>query len=199
MTRRLLLVAVAFAVGLTGCGRATPAPGGPTPGGPTSTGASSTPGQPTATTSAPTTWNSQPVTVTRNVAVPPVPRLTAIRSAAHSDEGYDRVVFDFVSVLPGYDIRYVDVVIADGSGLPVTVPGRSHLKITFRPAQAHDDSGGGQVERSMTLGLPMLKAYAITGDFEGVLTVVLGLDDVVGFRVTELPGTPGRIAIDVAA
>ena len=137
------------------------------------------------------------MTVDRSVAVPPVPRLTAIRSAAHSDEGYDRVVFDFVSVLPGYDIRYVDVITADGSGLPVTVPGRYHLKVTFRPAQAHDDEGG-QVERSMTLGLRMLKAYAITGDFEGVLTVVLGLDGAVGFRVIELPGTPGRIAIDVA-
>jgi hypothetical protein len=51
----------------------------------------------------------------------------------------------------------------------------------------------------MTLGLPMLKAYAITGDFEGVLTVVLGLDAVVGFRVVELPGAPGRIAVDVAS
>jgi hypothetical protein len=130
--------------------------------------------------------------------VPPVPRVTAIRSAAHSDEGYDRIVFDFVSVLPGYDIRYVDTVIADGSGLPVNVPGRRYLKVTFRPAQAHDDSGAG-VPRSMTLDLPMLKAYAITGDFEGVLTVVLGLDDQVGFRIVELPGTPGRIALDVAA
>lgn len=127
-----------------------------------------------------------------------MPRVTAIRSGAHSDEGYDRIVFDFVSVLPGYDIRYVDTVIADGSGLPVSVPGRRYLKVTFRPAQAHDDSGVG-VPRSMTLGLPMLKAYAITGDFEGVLTVVLGLDDQVGFRIVELPGIPGRIAIDVAA
>jgi hypothetical protein len=139
-----------------------------------------------------------PVTVARNVAVPPVPRMTAIRSAGHPDERYDRVVFDFVSVLPGYDIRYVDVVTADGSGLPVTVPGRYHLRLTFRPAQAHDEQGGGP-ERSMTLGLPMLKAYAITGDFEGVLTIVLGLDGAVGFRVVELPGTPGRIALDVAA
>jgi hypothetical protein len=42
----------------------------------------------------------------------------------------------------------------------------------------------------------MLKAYRIVGDFEGVVTVALGLDDVVGFRVGELPG---RLYIDVAA
>ena len=44
-----------------------------------------------------------------------------------------------------------------------------------------------------------VKAYAISGDFEGVLTVHLGLDDVVGYRVGELPGEPGRIYVDVAA
>jgi hypothetical protein len=29
--------------------------------------------------------------------------------------------------------------------------------------------------------------------------VALGLDDVVGFRVGELPGQPGRVYVDVAA
>jgi hypothetical protein len=29
--------------------------------------------------------------------------------------------------------------------------------------------------------------------------VAIGLDDVVGFRVGELPGQPGRIYLDVAA
>jgi hypothetical protein len=134
----------------------------------------------------------------RSVPVPPVPRLTAVRSAAHPDEGYDRVVFDFLTALPGYDIRYVDSVTAAGSGQPVNVAGRGYLKITFRPAQGHDDVGG-QVARYMTLGLPMLKAYAITDDVEGVLTVVLGLDHTVGFRVIELPGAPARVAVDVAA
>jgi hypothetical protein len=42
----------------------------------------------------------------------------------------------------------------------------------------------------------MIEAYAVTGDFEAVVTVVLGLDDVVAYRVGELPG---RIYVDVAA
>lgn len=172
-----------------------------------------TPSSPAATTPAPSAttvpeptggggvdWTSEPVTVTKQISVPPVPRLIGIRSAPHSDEGYDRITFDFESTLPGYEVRYVDEVIADGSGLPVDVPGRRFLQIVFRPAQAHSDDGSQSVTpRSMTLGYPMMEAYAITGDFEAVLTVVLGLDDVVGYRIGELPGTPGRIYVDVAA
>jgi len=142
-------------------------------------------------------WGTGPVTVTRNVPVPPVPVLTGIRSAAHSSEGYDRIVIDFQGTLPGYEIRYVDEVRGDPSDLPVNVSGRRFLQIVFRPAQAHTDSGEATVTpRAKTLKYPMLKAYAITGDFEAVLTIAIGLDDVVGFRVGELPG---RIYLDVAA
>ncbi|HEX6869827.1 MAG TPA: hypothetical protein VF163_01905 [Micromonosporaceae bacterium] len=133
----------------------------------------------------------------KTVSVPPVPVLIGIRSAAH--DGYDRIVFDFDGRLPGYSVRYVSTVVADPSGKPVTVPGRQHLQIVFRPAQAHNDAGTSTVARSRTLDYPMMRAYAITGDFEAVLTVTIGLDDVVGFRVGELPGNPARIYLDVAA
>jgi hypothetical protein len=145
----------------------------------------------------PTTWTSDPVEVERDdLPVPPVPVLTNIRSAAHTAEGFDRIVFDFQAALPGYEVKYVSEVIEDGSGRTVTVPGRRFLQITMRPAQAHTDAGVATAPRARTLGYPMLKAYAIVGDFEGVVSVALGLDDVVGFRVGELPG---RIYIDVAA
>jgi hypothetical protein len=36
----------------------------------------------------------------------------------------------------------------------------------------------------------------VVGDFEGHVSIAIGLDDVVGFRVGELPG---RIYLDVAA
>jgi len=170
-------------------GQTTPAPG------PTTTGA--TEPAPGGTVR---DWTSQPVTVTKEVAVPPVPRLLRIRSAQHPDEGYDRITFDFEGTLPGFDVRYVAEAIADGSGEPVDVPGRRLLQIRFSPAQAHNDAGTESVTpRSKTLNYPMMEAYAITGDFEGVVTVVIGLDDVVGFRIGELPGTPGRIYLDVAA
>jgi hypothetical protein len=143
------------------------------------------------------TWTSDPVKVDRdNLPVPPVPVLTNIRSAAHTTEGFDRIVFDFQGALPGYEVRYVSEVIEDGSGRTVTMPGRRFLQITMRPAQAHTDAGAATAPRAKTLNYPMLKAYAIVGDFEGVISVALGLDDVVGFRVGELSG---RIYIDVAA
>lgn len=144
-----------------------------------------------------TTWTSGPLTVEHDVAVPPVPLLTNIRAAAHTAEGYDRIVFDFQGALPGYEVRYVSEVRADPSDQPITVPGRRYLQITFRPAQAHTDAGtptGAPPAR--TLNYSMMKAYAITGDFEAVLTVAIGLDDVVGYRVGELSG---RIYLDVAA
>ena len=199
------LAGVAVAV-LTLAGCATGADDGEA--GPTS-GPSSATSAPAATGPAPTTpeptgstsdWTSSPLVVDKTVPVPPVPRLIGIRTAAHPESGYDRVTFDFESVLPGYEVRYVDQPVAAGSGEPVSIAGRRYLQITFRPAQAHDDSGTQSVTpRSAPLGYPMLKAYAITGDFEATLTVVLGLDDVVGFRVGELPGRPGRIYVDVAA
>jgi hypothetical protein len=125
-----------------------------------------------------------------------VPRITRIRTAAHPTEGYDRVVLDIEGRLPGYTIRYVDQPIEDGSGEPATVPGRRFLQIRLEPAQAHSDAGTSLTPRTRTLNYPMLEGYTITGDFEGVVTLVLGLDDVVGYRVGELTG---RIYIDVAA
>ncbi|MER7458266.1 hypothetical protein [Micromonospora sp. NPDC126480] len=207
-----LLVLVAA---LGGCG------GGDDDAGPAQTGSpsASAPATPDGTSAAPTSpagatptappattpggdpaagWTTGPVTVERQVLAPPLPLFQGIRSAAHP--GYDRITFDFAGTLPGYQVRYVDTVTQDGSGETVTMPGRRYLLITLRPAQAHTDSGEPTVRpRRATLDYPMLRGYVITGDFEGVVNVALGLDDVVGFRVGEIPGTPGRVYIDVAA
>lgn len=145
-------------------------------------------------------WTSGPLTVTHNLTVPPVPQLLRIRSAAHPDQGYDRIVFDFPGPLPGYTVRYVDQVREDPSDQPVTMPGRRYLLITFTPAQAHTDAGQALVSpRRKTLDYPMMRGYVLVGDFEGYVSVAIGLDDVVGYRVGELPGQPGRIYLDVAA
>lgn len=216
MRRTASIVAVALltiAGALAGCGDgnddAGPAPSGSpgvsapaTPDG--TTGSPTGPGSGGASATAPpggdasADWTTGPVTVDRQVPVPPVPTLKGIRSAAHP--GYDRITFDFVGTLPGYQVRYVDTVTQDGSGETVDMPGRRYLLVTFRPAQAHTDSGDPTVRpRRATLDHPMLRGYVITGDFEAVLNVALGLDDVVGFRVGEIPGAPGRVYVDVAA
>jgi hypothetical protein len=134
--------------------------------------------------------------VVHHPAVPPVPVVTGVRYAAHSAEGFDRIVFDIQGPLPGYSVRYVDQVRADGSDRVVQVPGRQHLLVVLTPAQAHRASGASTVSGVHRLTLPMLRSYAIVGDYEGYVSIALGLDDVVGYRVAELPG---RIYLDVAA
>jgi hypothetical protein len=79
-------------------------------------------------------------------------------------------------------------VIAGPSGKPVTLPGRSYLLITLHPAQAHS-AGAPTIARSVqATGYPVLKGYALAGDFEGVLTLALGLQGPTSIRVGELPG-----------
>jgi hypothetical protein len=148
-------------------------------------------------------WTSGTTTVVHDVPVPPVPQLLRIRSAAHPDSGYDRIVFDFDGPLPGYTVRYVDEVRQDGSGELVDMPGRRYLLVVFTPAQAHTDAGQPLVSPTRrTLDYPMIRGYVLVGDFEAQVSVAIGLDDQVGYRVGELPGQPGqpgRIYVDVAA
>jgi hypothetical protein len=121
--------------------------------------------------------------------------VTGIRFAGHPQEGYDRIVFDIQGGLPGYTARYVSEVRADGSDKPVPVPGTRFLLVVLNPAQAHTASGAVTVAGIHNVGLPMLKAYAIAGDFEGHVSIALGLNATAGYRVGELPG---RIYLDVA-
>jgi hypothetical protein len=142
------------------------------------------------------TWSTGPVTVTHTPAVPPVPVVTGIRYAGHPQDGYDRIVFDIQgSGLPGYSVRYVPQVLADGSGKLISVPGKRFLLVVLNPAQAHTANGTTTVTGVHNVGLPMLRAYAIAGDFEGHVSVALGLNATAGYRVGELPG---RIYLDVA-
>lgn len=168
----------------------TASPVSPAPG--TGTATRTAPGQ----TTPAQVWTTGPVVRRSQVSVPPVPLLVGIRTAAQP--GYDRIVFDFQGQLPGYDIRYVSRVVEDGSGETVQVPGRRFLLIRFDPANAHDEAGRATAPRAATVNLPMLRAYRMVGDFEAVVSVALGLDDTVGFRVGEL-GSPNRIYVDIAA
>ncbi|MGH3235707.1 MAG: AMIN-like domain-containing (lipo)protein [Streptosporangiaceae bacterium] len=142
-------------------------------------------------------WRAAPVSVTRQAATSAAPVITTIKTAAHPECGYDRLVLGITGPMPGYDIRYVTRVTADPSGEPIAMVGRSFLLITLRPAQAHDGSGAPTVTRpKQTLGYPVLKSYALAGDFEGVVTLALGMHDTTSIRVGEFPGL---LYIDVRA
>jgi hypothetical protein len=142
------------------------------------------------------TWPTGPVTVAHQPAVPPVPVVTGIRSAAHPEQGYDRIVFDIPGALPGYTAKYVTKVVADGSGNPIAVPGKSYLLVVLNPAQAHRADGGATVSGVHALNLPEIKGYAVAGDYEGYVSIAIGVADKAGYRIGELSG---RLYIDFAA
>jgi hypothetical protein len=127
-----------------------------------------------------------------------MPVVTGVRTAAHPECGYDRIVLDITGPLPSVQVRSASQVTADGSGEPITVPGQRYLLITLQPAQAHDRSGRSTLPRSVrTLGYPALKGYALAGDFEGVFTLALGLDG--GPPSIRIGALPGHWYIDIKA
>jgi hypothetical protein len=87
-----------------------------------------------------------------------------------------------------YTIRYVARVTADPSGKAATIAGRRYLLITLRPAQAHTASGRPTISRSVQAdGYPVLERWTLAGDFEGVVTLAVGLPGTVSIRTGELP------------
>lgn len=126
----------------------------------------------------------------------PVAILREVRAA--SQEGFDRVVFEFEgSTVPGYRVGYVDSAIQCGSGEAVEVAGAALLQAQLVPAQAHTEAGEPTVrERERRPGLPVLQEMESICDFEADVTWVLGLASRSRFRVQEL-SSPPRLVIDI--
>ena len=209
----LLLALVLSAVAVVACGDEAPPAGSPSPtrspptGTPTRSPPTTTPSA-TATTTPPAspTVTVSPFQGTRGpVEAPPSPSLPLggallvdVRPAKH--ERFDRIVFEFQGGLPGYRIEYVQPpILGDASGLPITIEGAAFLQVRFRSAAAHDPDTGVQTytgPRELSPGLPSLVEAQETGDFEAILTWVLGLTEEADFQVYRLED-PFRIAIDV--
>ncbi len=140
--------------------------------------------------------------------MPPGALLTDIRTGSPVDiitgeiEKFDRITFEFKDGLPGYRIEYVEPPITeDASGQPVEIAGGAFLRISFLDAAGSDPFTGiptytGPFE--IANGQPALLEAERTGDFEGVLTWVLGLSEEVDFRTIVLESPSFVIAIDVA-
>jgi hypothetical protein len=127
--------------------------------------------------------------------------LTAVRLGAHP--GFDRVVFQFRAALPGFDVRYVDPpIVADGSGEPVAVEGSAFLQVRMEPASGFDLDAGTPVFTGpdrisgASAGTAAVREVVRSGDFEAVLTWVVGVRTRAGFRVSTLPA-PSRLVVDV--
>lgn len=130
-------------------------------------------------------------------APPATPTLVDIR-AAHRP-GVDRIVLEFDGGLPASRrVRYVDRLLADGSGLPVRVAGRAILQVVLDRAQAHDAAGHPTVPRRTAFALPNVMTAVRSGDFEAVTTYGFGLAKRSRFSTFTL-SDPSRLVIDVRA
>jgi hypothetical protein len=208
MRRVLVVASITMSLFLVGCGDepaepsatdaatetaepVTPTPT-PTPDQPSPTPETEEPGWPTDDVSAPFTGT-----------VPTVPTLVDLRIGTHPEDGYDRVAFEF-DALPGYRIGYQPRIVYDATGETVDLPGATSIQLVFNPAQAHDDEGNPTLEsppvEPVEVGYPALEAYVLNGDFEGYLSIALGLNAEAGFRVGRFTAENGNnvIYIDLA-
>ncbi|WP_426979108.1 AMIN-like domain-containing (lipo)protein [Pseudarthrobacter sp. O4] len=120
----------------------------------------------------------------------PLPTLAAIGAGQHPAETppFDQLSFRFSGGFPSYDVVFVPELLADGSGLPVPLPGTGAiLRVVFRGAQAHTADGTASTVKSApapNIGYKALTSYAPAGDFEGVLSYGIGVGRPMG-TVTE--------------
>lgn len=218
ITRTFAALTAAVVMFVTGCGDddvaepaapettgpATSAPETSEPAEPEPTGDDGTqePGAP-ATGPATADWPTDDVSAPFEGTVPPVPTLVALRVGSHPDDGYDRVALEF-DELPGYEIGYRDDIVYDGSGEPVDMAGSAFIQLLFTPAQAHDDEGNSTIDsppvEPVDVGFAALESYVLNGDFEGYVSVALGLNGEVGFQVDQFRAANGNtvIYIDLA-
>lgn len=147
-------------------------------------------------------WPTDDVTVPFSGAVPPAPTLTAIRVGTHPEGGFDRISFEFDG-RPGYRAGYESKIVYDGSGETVDLDGEAFLQLVFNVAQAHDAQGRPTLDPipdpPVVVGYPALVAYVLNGDFEGYVSVALGLRDKVGFDIEQFRQSDGDYVIYVDA
>src|SRR5215211_5410895 len=117
---------------------------------------------------------------------------------ARRHPGFDRVVFEFQGAVPEHHVRYVDQLVEDDSGAPVSVAGSADLEVVFQGANAHEEDGTPSVSpRRFSPGLAAVKEVAQIGDFEAVVSYGIGLDRRRPLTVSTLSG-PSRLVIDVS-
>jgi hypothetical protein len=132
--------------------------------------------------------------------------LTAVRVGHHDDAGgsFDRVAFEFEGgALPGYQVEYAERPITeDASGKDVAVKGGAVLRVRMEPASGADTASPTPPVRQTYTGpdriagpgAPVAEVVR-SGDFESVLTWVIGTASENGFNAYAVEGN--KLVIDV--
>lgn len=128
--------------------------------------------------------------------------LKAVRVAGQA--GFDRVVFETEDAHPGYAVRTATRPITeDGSGKPVMVEGAALLEVRLENAATARVEGSTVTvvyqgaKRVEATGTGIVAEVVDIGDFEGVVTWIIGLErSPASVRVTTL-ANPNRLVIDI--
>ena len=143
-------------------------------------------GTTTTTTEAATTTTTAFEGSTTPTSAPGVTSGVALLTDVQVADGV--VTFTFREGTPGFDVQYVEPPITeDGSGAEVQVAGSAHLHVRMEPASGVDLSGE-EYEETYTgperiAGTGVIAEVVRTGDFEAVLSWVVGLDEQRPYRV----------------
>lgn len=123
-----------------------------------------------------------------------LPQLIDVR-AVHR-VGTDRVIFQFDAGAPaGFDVRYVDRLRGDGSGLPIPIAGRAILQVGLHDTRT-DTASPARPRRAF--GLPNAITAVRSGLFEGWTTYGIGLAKRARFEVIRQPAR-SRVVVDIRA
>lgn len=128
--------------------------------------------------------------------------LASVKVGVH--DGYDRVVFEFEDALPGYRVATTKrPVTEDGSGDTVEVAGDALLEVRFENAGTARIEGERVVpvykgEKRVTTKGKLVQEVVDAGDFEGVVTWVVGLEDEPAAVSVGTLTSPFRLVIDVS-
>jgi hypothetical protein len=142
----------------------------------------------------------QPIPIPKTPVTSPAPANSVLLASVdfRGDKCVDHVVWGFTSKgsgPPGYSITYGNPpFVQDGSGAPVAVKGSAFVVITVRQAYGFDFENGkttynGPKHITPPASANHVKEIVETGDFEGVLTWVIGLDAKRAFSV-QATGSP---------
>ncbi|WP_020123120.1 hypothetical protein [Streptomyces canus] len=133
-------------------------------------------------------------------ATSPAPSTSLVvnaRIAGHCS--FDRVVIDVKGKLPPTTVTRVKELRYDSSGKKVPLAGKHFLEIKLSPAAAHNNAGRNVYKgpRLIKLNLPKLKGFALTGDFEGVVTFGAAFNSKPSYTTKQLH-RPERFVLDIA-
>ncbi len=125
----------------------------------------------------------------------PVAQVSDVRVGAHP--GYDRIVFEFVGTgRPQLTVAFAQPpFVGDASGQTINVAGSTFLSLKLYDASGYPTYTG---PNAFSPGYPALKALVNTGDYEGYVTWIAGLNGSTCYRISTLTG-PTRIVVDIQA